>query len=70
MDAARLRERTARLGGFDEEAEAERYIIEMDPTKHCFREDNCNAHQNHSGPDCCCCGQLPEKHTGCDCEDD
>ena len=29
IEDARLRERRARLGGFDEEAEAERYIIEV-----------------------------------------
>lgn len=29
IEAMRLRERTARLDGFDEEAEAHRYIIEL-----------------------------------------
>jgi hypothetical protein len=41
----------------------------MDPSEHCFREDNCHAHLNHRGPECCCCGLPAEEHTGCDCDE-
>jgi hypothetical protein len=47
------------------------YVIppEMVPSKHCFRENNCSRHEDHEGPTCCCCGCLPEDHSGCDCKD-
>ena len=45
----------------------------MDPRTHCFREDGCAEHGSYA-PDapnvCCCCGQSPEAHTGCDCKED
>ena len=43
-------------------------MTSTDPTKHCFREDNCAEHSAHEGSDCCCCGRLAGEHGGCDCE--
>lgn len=41
------------------------------PHDHCFREDNCAAHQGaDTGHLCCCCGWPADAHTGCDCEPD
>lgn len=40
----------------------------LDPAEHCFREDNCGAHPNHTGSKCCCCGALAGDHSGCDCD--
>lgn len=43
-----------------------------DPALHCFREDGCALHGPYppNAPNlCCCCGQSPEDHSGCDCED-
>lgn len=50
---------------------AERGARLADPSRHCFREDGC-AMDGAVGPNntCCCCGESPEAHTGCDCEDE
>lgn len=40
---------------------------EMSPDQHCFREDNCGKHPDHTGDDCCCCGWSADLHSGCDC---
>ena len=43
------------------------FNVAGDPTRHCFREDNCSEHPDHRGRDCCCCGIGAEAHCGCDC---
>ena len=43
----------------------------LDPERHCFRENGCPKHGPYpaDAPNrCCCCGEAPEAHTGCDCE--
>lgn len=47
--------------------------VELDPSRHCFREDGCATHGDYppAAPNlCCCCRQAPEIHSGCDCERD
>lgn len=45
--------------------------LAVDPATHCFRENGCAEHGDYP-PDapnlCCCCGEPPEVHAGCDCE--
>jgi hypothetical protein len=61
-------ESTSEVMEDDSESETHGTSAELDPARHCFREDGCARHG--SVPEdgtCCCCRQWPEDHTGCDC---